>query len=169
MTAVNEKYGGDPFPSADSRYLDAPGATVPDIIGLDPLLALAQLKIAGLSGRIMLDPVGSAAPIGTVGMTTPTPGESVPRGSLIDIFISGGGIQLIPSVRGLSLVDAQILLESLGFAVSAPQPSQDWLYEECDPSLPEEVAWGTSPGEGEEADSSSAIILIPNRCEAPTD
>ncbi len=165
MTAINEKYGGEAFASAESRFLDSPGATVPDIIGLDPLLALAQLKIAGLSGRIMLDPVGSAAPIGSVGMTTPMPGESVPRGSLIDIFISGGGVQLIPTVRGMNMVEAQALLESLGFAVSAPQPSQDWLYEECDPSLPEDVAWGTSPGEGEEADSASAIILIPNRCE----
>lgn len=163
MAEVNEKYGGDSFPTPASRFLSGAQVTVPDIAGMDPLLAEEQIEILDLNAKIIEVPVASNQPTGSVAETTPLPGEIVPRGTMIEIYISSGGLVEVPSVYGLTLIQAQAILENSGFIVSLPQSSQGFLGE-CDPLLPEDVAWGTNPGVGTFVQANSALLLIPNDC-----
>jgi membrane peptidoglycan carboxypeptidase len=162
MTDVNEVYGGEAFPSASPRFLEPLTIPVPDVSGLDPLMAAEQIELLDLNAKIVEEPVSSARPEGAVAETFPFANESVPRGTLIEIFVSGGGLIEVPLVAGADLVQAQSTLENLGFAVSLPQPSQGFLYNKCDPELPPGVAWGTDPEVGSLVQANSAIVLIPN-------
>lgn len=163
MAEVNAKYGGDSFPAPASRFLSGAQVEIPNIIGMDPLLASEQLELMDLNAKIIEIPIASAQLPGAVADTFPFTGESVPRGTMIEIFISSGGLVEIPIVEGLTLVQAQAILENSGFIVSLPQSSQGWLGE-CNPLLPEGITWGTNPGVGEFVQANSALLLIPNQC-----
>lgn len=162
MTDVNDVYGGEAFPRASSRYLEPLTIPVPDVGGMDPLMAAEQIELLDLNAKIVEEPVASARAEGAVAETFPFANEEVPRGTLVEIFVSGGGLIEIPLVAGADLIQAQSTLENLGFAVSFPQPSQGFLYNKCDPELPVGVAWGTDPEVGSLVQANSAIVLIPN-------
>jgi beta-lactam-binding protein with PASTA domain len=162
MTDVNEVYGGEAFPSANSRFLSPLTIEVPDVAGMDPLMAAEQIELLDLNAKIVEQPIDSARPEGAVADTFPFAGEELPRGSMIEIFVSGGGLIEVPLVKGAEMAQAQSTLENLGFAVSLPQPSQGFLYNKCDLELPPGVAWGTDPEVGSLVQGNSAIVLIPN-------
>jgi beta-lactam-binding protein with PASTA domain len=164
MLAINERYPGEGFTPVSPRFTGTSARNVPDVSGVDALTAFTQLELAEFSIRVVEAPVSSIKPPGAVAYTNPAAGESLPRGSLIDVYISAGGIAIMPEVRGLPLNDATAVLVSLGFTVSLPQPSQARLYNRCDPLLAEGTAFGTDPAAGSEVQSGSAIVLIPNRC-----
>jgi membrane peptidoglycan carboxypeptidase len=164
MLAVNERYPGAAFAAVSERFTGDSARAVPDLAGADTLTALTQLELAEFSMRVIQTPVSSTKPPGSVAYTVPAAGESVPRGSLIEVYISGGGIVIMPEVRGLPLNDASAVLVSLGFTVSLPQPSQGFLYNRCDASLANDVTYGTDPEAGAPVQAGSAIVLIPNRC-----
>jgi len=162
MTDVNDVYGGESFPSANSRFLSPLTIQVPDVAGMDPLMAAEQIELLDLNAKIVEEPVDSVRAEGAVAETFPFIGEEIPRGSMVEIFVSGGGLVQIPSVKGADLAQAQSTLENLGFAVSSPQPSQGFLYNKCDLEFPPGVAWGTDPEVGSLVQRNSAIVLIPN-------
>lgn len=162
MTDVNDVYGGEAFPRANPRFLEPLTIPVPDVSGMDPLMAAEQIELLDLNAKIVEEPVSSARPEGAVADTFPFANEEVPRGTLVEIFVSGGGLIEVPLVAGADLLQAQSTLENLGFAVSFPQPSQGFLYNKCDPELPRGVAWGTDPEVGSLVQANSAIVLIPN-------
>jgi beta-lactam-binding protein with PASTA domain len=164
MLAVNERYQGDAFASVSERFTGNSARAVPDLTGADTLTAFTQLELAEFSMRIIQTPVSSTKPPGSVAYTVPAAGEVVPRGSLIEVYISGGGIVIMPEVRALTLSDATAVLASLGFTVSLPQPSQTRLYSRCDPLIANDLAYGTDPEAGALVQAGSAIVLIPNRC-----
>ena len=109
-------------------------------------------------------PVSSAQNIGTVAYTFPAFGESVPRGSIIEIYVSSGGQLLMPDVSGLSLQDAYTELEIAGLFPTYPQPSQTWMLNLCNPLLPTGSVHSTIPAAGEAVILASAVIVQPNAC-----
>ena len=164
MKEINAKYGGESFPDAPSNLVSAPTLMVPEVGGLDATTAEMQVKLAGFSAGVELEPVASSQPIGTVAYTVPAAGESVPKGTLVKIFISSGGATLMPDVSGMDIDVAEGILEGLGLITSLPQPSQGWLYNKCNTALPEGVVFGTDPAAGTEVANASAVVLIPNNC-----
>jgi membrane peptidoglycan carboxypeptidase len=164
MTEVDKHYEGEAFPAALPRYTSATMLSVPNVVGFDLEAAKGALITSELNIAIAEREVASSMPPGTIASTTPEFGESVPRGSIITVYVSAGGKVQVPSVRGLSYEDAFAALESLGLIVSLPQPSQFALLSQCDASLPNDVALATLPETGSEVAANSAIVLIPNRC-----
>jgi membrane peptidoglycan carboxypeptidase len=169
MKDVNAKYGGDSFRDAPSNLISAPTLTVPEVGGMDAATAEMQIKLAGFSVGTELQPVASSQPIGAVAYTVPAVGESVPKGTLVKIFISSGGATLMPDVSGMDIDVAADILANLGLITSLPQPSQGWLYNKCDPNLPDGVVFGTDPAAGTEVANASAVVLIPNDCSGGED
>ncbi len=63
---------------------------VPNLTGLDPTNAVAQLESLGLTARCRRSGSPSSAPEGTVAYTNPEAGASVSSGRTITIYISTG-------------------------------------------------------------------------------
>ncbi len=164
MTEVNKHYEGTNWPAALPQYIEPNMVTVPDVQGFDPETAKVQLIASDLSVQIVEEEVPSPITVGMVAYTEVTPGESVPRGSIIYVYISGGGQQVVPDVTGLSLPDAFAALEGAGLFPSYPQPSQTWLLNKCDAALPNDVVHSTEPAAGSAVIDASAIIVMPNQC-----
>jgi len=164
MLEVNKHYEETQFPAANPRYIDATMLNVPDITGFTLESAKVQLITGGLNLKIAEDTVASAQQVGTVAYTIPAAGESLPRGSIIQVFISSGGQLIMPDVSGMNLADAYTTLEVMGFFPTAPQPSQYWMLNLCDPNLPADSANSTIPAAGEEVIVASAVIVQPNAC-----
>ncbi|MEY3624706.1 MAG: hypothetical protein RL696_87 [Actinomycetota bacterium] len=163
MGEVNQRYEGTRFPDALPRYTSATMLPVPQIQGFDLDSAKATLITGELNVAVAPREVASSQPAGTVAYTIPEQGEVVPRGTIINVYISAGGKAVVPSVKGLELSVAQTALESMGLTVSLPQASQSQI-ENCDPNIADGLAYGTLPAAGSEIAASSAIVLIPNKC-----
>jgi membrane peptidoglycan carboxypeptidase len=163
MTEVNKRYVGEAFPAALPQYTAATMIAIPNTTGID--LESAKLTITGaqLNIAVQKNEVSSTAPAGTVAYTIPAAGQAIARGSIVKVFVSAGGKQIVPTVRGLELNQAKANLEAMGFTVSLPQSSQSQL-KQCDPALAEGVANNTLPAAGSEISANSAIVLIPNQC-----
>jgi membrane peptidoglycan carboxypeptidase len=164
MKAVNEKYGGTNWPAPDPKYLSAPSIAIPAVAGLDTETAKVQLMSAGLSGAVMVEQVASPFPAGTVAYTTPAAGQAIPRGSLVKVYISAGGRLTVPDVRGLTIEQANSMLQQVGLFGTLPQPSQSQFQNKCDPNLPKGSVYSTQPAPGEAVQPASAVIVIPNKC-----
>ena len=163
MANVNEKYGGDPFPEADPKFVSPTMLAVPNVTTFEPESAKTQLIAEGFNVS-MERSVPSSAPAGTIAYTIPAAGEAAVRGTIVKVFTSRGGQVTVPRVAGLSIEDATATLQNLGFTVTLPQRSQASLLSKCDPALPAGSAFGTLPDAGTAASPSSAIVLIPNSC-----
>ena len=164
MLEVNKHYEESQFPKANPRYVEPTLRTVPQVEGFELDIAKMQLITGDLNVKVIETPVSSAQNIGTVAYTFPAFGESVPRGSIIEIYVSSGGQLLMPDVSGLSLQDAYTELEVLGLFPSYPQPSQTWMLNLCNPLLPTGSVHSTIPAAGEAVILASAVIVQPNAC-----
>ena len=164
MTKVNEKYGGDPFPAADERFIAPTSVAVPSVMSFELESAKTQLIASGLNVAVIKSQVASTAPAGTVAYTLPAAGTAATKGTIVKVFISRGGQLRVPTVAGLSIEQATAKLQELGFTVTLPQRSQTSLLTKCEPSIPNGYAFGTLPEAGKAAAPSSAIVLIPNTC-----
>jgi beta-lactam-binding protein with PASTA domain len=143
--------------------LETQSIVMPNVVGLDPVTAEELIEASELNVKIMVKPVISVAPVGTVGKTFPAAGEEVPRGTLIKVYISQGGSLVVPSVRGLSVADAKASLLLAGFAaVSEPQDSQFQYFQYSD-DIPAGLVLGTIPEAGSPAEATGAILLIISR------
>ena len=164
MTKVNGKYGGDPFPEADARFISPTMLTVPSVSTFEVESAKTALISGGLNVAVIKSAVPSSAPAGTVAYTLPAAGSSAVKGTIVKVYISRGGQVVVPKVAGLTIEGATAQLQALGFTVTLPQRSQTALLTKCDPTLPNGSAFGTLPEAGAPATPSSAIVLIPNTC-----
>ena len=163
MAKVNAKYGGDPFPAADPKFVNPTQLVVSNVATFTPESAKAQLIADGFNVQVITNEVPSSAPPGTIAYTKPAIGSTAIKGSIIKLYISAGGRVSVPSVKGLTIEDAAATLQALGLTVTLPQPSQSNLLK-CDATLPNGVAYGTNPEAGKAVSPSSAIVLIPNTC-----
>jgi membrane peptidoglycan carboxypeptidase len=164
MTKVNGKYGGDPFPEADPRFISPTMLTVPSVSTFEVESAKTALISGGLNVAVIKSAVPSSAPAGTVAYTLPAAGSTAVKGTIVKVYISRGGQVVVPKVAGLTIEGATAQLQALGFTVTLPQRSQTALLTKCDPTLPNGSAFGTLPEAGAPATPSSAIVLIPNTC-----
>ena len=160
MKSANKKYPGKAFDAPPQDMIDATMIQIPSVAGQVPDVAAQNIVGADLNAKIMITPVGSTKPAGTVAYINPKAGSVVPRGSMIKIYISKGGLTKIPDVRGMTTEEATATLNSAGFpTVSVPQPSQGQFFIR-DPEIPEGQVVGTMPAAGKSVASSSAILLL---------
>ncbi len=123
INAIAAKYGGDPFPAPDPRFLTGSAApTIPsDIVGLSPDGARSLLQ--GLDLRYVDGgPVDSDLPAGTVASTNPGPGTRVAKGTQITVYTSNGSGATVPNVVGQPLGAAVQQLQGAGFSNVACVP-----------------------------------------------
>lgn len=94
-----------------------PDVAVPDVAGFPRALAERVLKAAGFQlGRI--DTLPSASERGIVVQTRPGPGVGRPAGTAIELVVSSGKADVtVPSVVGLTLVEARARLTEIGLGV----------------------------------------------------
>jgi membrane peptidoglycan carboxypeptidase len=160
MKTANKKYPGKKFDAPPQDMVDATMIQIPSVAGQVPDVASQNIVSADLNAKIMIRPVSSTKPVGTVAYINPKAGTVVPRGSMIKIYISQGGLTKIPDVRGMTTAEATAVLNSAGFpTVSVPQPSQGQFFLK-DPTVPEGQVVGTMPAAGKPVPSSSAILLL---------
>lgn len=96
-----------------------PDVPVPDVAGFPRALAERVVKAAGFKlGRV--DTLPSASDRGIVVQTRPGPGVGRPAGTSIELVVSSGKADVtVPSMIGLTLVDARARLGELGLLVGS--------------------------------------------------
>jgi len=160
MKTANKEYGGIAFDPPAQEMIDATMITVPTVSGQVPDVASQNIISAGLNVDVKSTLVSSTAPAGTVAYTTPKIGTAIPKGSIVKVYVSKGGLTKVPNVRNLSVSDATIALNNAGFpSVSVPQPSQAQYFVR-DATVPAGKVVGTLPGAGKSVASANAILLI---------
>ena len=164
MQVANQKYENGVFPPANPRYIEPTILRVPNVQGFDLETAKVQLLANELNVQVVEVEVSSTEPVGAVAYTAPEFGSEVPRGSIIEVFISGGGQQFVPDLTGFTIGEGFSALEAMGLIPSFPQPSQSQYLNKCDPLLSTDTVYATVPAAGERVLDASAIIVIPNRC-----
>jgi membrane peptidoglycan carboxypeptidase len=78
------------FPAIDPSVIHGVTVRVPDLTGLEPAAAVAQLESIGLTATVAVKRVASAEPAGRVAYTTPRAGASVSSGRTVTIYLSTG-------------------------------------------------------------------------------
>ena len=160
MERANELYPGEDFAGPQSMYLAASEVTMPDVNALPPDVAEQMIRGAGLSFQVSEGTIASGNPAGTVATSVPAAGSTVPRGTLVTISISRGGVVTVPDVSGLTVADAKARLLAAGFpAVSEPQASQSQFFVNSS-TVPAGNVVGTSPPAGSAAELLGAILLV---------
>jgi serine/threonine-protein kinase len=96
-----------------------PDVPVPDVAGFPRALAERVIKAAGFKlGRV--DTLPSASDRGIVVQTRPGPGVGRAAGTSIELVVSSGKADVtVPSMIGLTLVDARARLGELGLLVGS--------------------------------------------------
>jgi membrane peptidoglycan carboxypeptidase len=160
MKRANELYGGSAFPAPPSQYLGASKVIMPDVAGMLPADAEEFIKLAGLNVKIDKVQRVSPYPVGTVASANYEAGSEVIFGSLVTLYISNGGLIIVPEVAGLTVSEARSRLEEAGFSsVSEPVPSQT-QYFVFSSTIPAGRVVSTSPEPGTLAEGLGAILLI---------
>lgn len=99
-----------------------PDVPVPDVAGFPRVLAEKVLKAAGFKTG-GTDTVPAAAEAGIVVQSRPGSGVGRPAGTTIDLVVSSGPAEIsVPSLVGLSTLQARELLESLGLVLGQMTP-----------------------------------------------
>ncbi|MEY4310148.1 MAG: hypothetical protein RLZ71_74 [Actinomycetota bacterium] len=150
------------FDAPPQDMIDATMISVPKVAGLLPDAAATQLLTADLNAEIQTVSIPSLLPAGQVAKTIPNAGKVIARGTIVKIYVSGGGKVKIPSagIVGATVADAKATLLALGFsAVSEPQPSQRQYFVKSS-TIAKGLVVGTTPKVGSSAELTSAILLI---------
>jgi membrane peptidoglycan carboxypeptidase len=160
MQQANKLYGGNAFPAAPAKYLGSSKVIMPDVAGMLPTDAEELIKLAGLYVKVEKVPQVSPYPVGTVASANYEAGSEVILGSLVTLYISNGGLIIVPEVTGLTVSEARSRLEEAGFSsVSEPVPSQT-QYFVFSSTIPAGRVVSTSPEPGTLAEGLGAILLI---------
>jgi membrane peptidoglycan carboxypeptidase len=159
MQAVNKIYPGSKFPAPPASMIDASMITVPTTVGTAPDAAAQAIAAEGLSAKVVVTPIGSLQPKGTVAKTVPAAGSVVPVGRQVLIYVSSGGSIVVPDVSGMTVDQAKAALLAVGFsAVNIPQASQGQFYLKS-PTIPKGYVVATIPAAGTASTSAAAILL----------
>ena len=113
MKLANKLYQPGPMAKAPELYSGASGATVPDVTTFDPTTASSQIALGGLYFEMIMTPVLSDKPSGTVAYTVPAAGTQTTRGTIVKIYVSSGGAVVVPSdllTHGPTVADIQAYL-----------------------------------------------------------
>ncbi len=128
--------------------------TVPDVVGLTRLDAVARLGNAGLVlGTVDSTVFDEEAEVGIVLASTPTLGGEVETGTVVDLVVSAGPApRIVPDLNGLTLVDADAAIVGLGLVPT--------LVEEYSMTAPQGTIISASPAAGAELARGDAVELI---------
>jgi len=162
MKVANKEYPTTALAEPPQSMIDATYVTVPSVSGQLSDDAVQHVQSSDLNAAVVVTPISSSQPKGTVAYTRPAAGIAVPRGTQIRVFISAGGMVRIPSagVVGETVATATATLKALGFPqVILPQPSQA-QYMQHSATVAAGNVIGTVPGVGKSADVRGAILLI---------
>jgi eukaryotic-like serine/threonine-protein kinase len=98
-------------------------ATVPLLTGLTEEGARAALESVGLVLGVITPGNSATVPEGSVIESVPAANERVVEGSVVNLLVSDGQVQ-VPNVRNLSISDAQRIMQApeVGFSVVVAQP-----------------------------------------------
>ena len=99
-------------------------ATVPLLTGLSEEAARAALEGVGLVLGVITPGNSATVPEGSVIESVPAANERVVEGSIVNLLVSDGQVQ-VPNVQNLSISDAQRIMQSpeVGFTVIVGQPA----------------------------------------------
>ena len=104
----------------------SPGTVaVPNVVDLDRDTGRAQLLAAGFQ-VVLAGPDQNPKPIGKIYRQDPAAGQTVPPGTIVTIWWSGGpGDVAVPAVSGMSLADADKALQDAGLkrGTTSEQPN----------------------------------------------
>jgi eukaryotic-like serine/threonine-protein kinase len=135
------------------RMLSGSDLTVPQgLVGQSCAHAKSDLQAAGLKGTCV-SVKSSVQQKGQVVRTDPTPGSSVGKGATVKLLV-GGGPNLIkmPTLRGLSVTDAILKLQSVGFTSTPTQQS-------INSQLQAGFVAGSTPSPGKSVAPDTPIVL----------
>ena len=153
MTAFDDVYGGDDFPTPDSKFLRGVTTTVPDVTGQS--LASAQKTLQG-AGFETADggTRPSSLPVGTVVATDPAGGSGASRGATVTIYTSDGTPPgtAVPNVVGQTRANAVTALKASGFGNVTSTFVQGSIAQAC-------TVTAMSPSAGTTAETSAAVTL----------
>jgi len=107
----------------------AEAVPVPDVVGSP--VEQARLLLTGQGFKVAEEQVvDEEAPVGEVVDQEPGPGEEVPKGSEIKLFVSKGPADRpVPDVVGKTIAEASNLLGQAGFAVKQTSEASDTVEE----------------------------------------
>jgi eukaryotic-like serine/threonine-protein kinase len=137
--------------------------TVPNVKGETAATATSALQAKGFTVSVQQAP-DSTLPQGTVARQDPAAGAPAPKGSIVTIFISGGGTT-VPGVVGDSQQGATQQLENDGFSVNVVMSSGSGSQ-----GFSPGTVWKTDPAAGTvlSKGSSVTIFVVPQPTPAPT-
>jgi membrane peptidoglycan carboxypeptidase len=146
---ANQKYEATDFTAPNPRYVQPTILRVPNVEGFDVETAKVQLIANELNVQIVEREVSSTQPAGTVAYTLPEFGSEVPRGSIIQVFISAVASSSSQKSLDLALAEGFSALEAMGFIPTFPQPSQTQYLNKCNALLEDDAVYATVPAAGE--------------------
>jgi serine/threonine-protein kinase len=134
-----------------------PKVRVPPLKGKSEDDAKSALESAGLKAGSTDSRASTTVPKGSVMGSDPASGNSVEKGTEVNLFISSGpGKTLVPREIGKSLDQAKADLRSHGFRVAVN-------FVDVSPGQPDNQVMQQTPGEGETANRGSTVTLTVSR------
>jgi len=125
-------------------------ARVPLVSGIVEPLAIKKLDQAGL-GHTIVRQHSSDIDKGKVIRQDPGPGEQIPKGNKVTIYVSEGPPQVsVPDLKGMSEADAEALLQSKGLQADPHTVPND---------QPEGTVVAQSPSAGERVDTNTVVRI----------
>jgi len=160
MQTANKEYVPGKFAKPPQTMIDSAQILIPQTAGQTPEAAQQQIESAGLNAKISLRQMSSGQPVGTVAYTKPAGGTVISSGTQVVIYVSSGGVTVVPDVSGKSVADAKAILLAAGFsAVSEPQASQGQFFVHSS-TVPKGYVVSTNPPAGTQAQGTGAILLV---------
>lgn len=127
-------------------------AKVPSLVGLPRDTAEAKLAKAGFSVGDVSEIPTESAEAGKVCEQTPAPGETMRRGSTVDLMVAqSDNLKTVPDVRGHDSASASVELMQAGFEIANA--------EEFNSSVPIGAAVSQSPPGGTQAPDGSTVSV----------
>jgi eukaryotic-like serine/threonine-protein kinase len=126
---------------------------VPNVTGLGFEEAAQRLAQAGFKTEQGEQRYNNSAPKMTVLEQSPPPGAREGVGATVTLVVSGGQRMVtVPTVTGMTRIEAQVLLEKEGFDVGDVQQAQS--------NSPPGTVIGTRPGAGSAVSAPSTVSIV---------
>ena len=138
-----------------------------NLVGMTPEAARDAIQLAGLTYKVG-GKVDSDLPAGVVGKASPGSGASVPRGSVVTIWVSNGLAVAVPDVVSgkLSYNDAKDQFNAAGFAFVAPEACVAFVPGTDDPMTLNTVV-AQNPAAGATVNKNKLVTLTVRKMNCP--
>jgi len=132
---------------------------LPDIVNLPVRVAEKKMQEKGLNLKVTAEEYNPVFPVGTIITQMPEAGANVKKGTTVRVILSKGEASAtVPIIKGMSLREAKLLIESAGFNVG----DITWFEDE---GFPDGVVVESYPAAGTVMKTNSQVQLVVNRLE----